>query len=252
MRYPETTAPITAPTPVAAPAFSAGSVIGRSFSIWFRNFVPFSIVTLVVHVPVLVLAGLAPLEGGPGWNVADRLLSGLASLVVTGALTYGVIASLRGGRAGLGTLFSAGFGKMGSVFAASFRMGLWLLLGTVLLVVPAIVWYCGLYVAVPVAVVEDVDSSDALERSRTLTKGHRWAIFAVVAVVFVVTILLASASGALVVLLEAVPHPIPVLLAATIIALVTAFGACAAAVAYHDLRVAKEGVTTEQLAKVFE
>ncbi len=33
-----------APTPAGRP-FSAGDVIGRSFSVWFRNFVPFSIVT---------------------------------------------------------------------------------------------------------------------------------------------------------------------------------------------------------------
>ena len=71
----------SAPPPVpavsmTAPVFSAGSVIGKSFSVWFANFVPFSIVTLAVYVPVFVLAALAPVDGGPGWNGMDRLFAG--------------------------------------------------------------------------------------------------------------------------------------------------------------------------------
>jgi hypothetical protein len=234
--------------------FSAGSVIGRSFSVWFANFVPFSIVTLAVYVPVFVLAALAPPEGGPGWDVLDRLLSGLSQLVVTGALTYGVLESLRGARAPVGALFGIGFQKMGWVFAVSFRVGIWVLLGTLLLVVPAIMWWCALFVAVPAAVVEANlgSSGDALQRSRDLTKGSRWGILAVALVVWVVTFVVAGAAGAFVALAQALPHPLPLLLATVAIALVSSFGACASAVAYNDLRVAKEGVSTADLVKVFE
>lgn len=234
----------------ATPAFSAGSVVGRSFSVWFGNFVPFSIVTLVVYLPIFVLAAVAPPEPEPGWNLADTLLSALANLVVTGALTHGVLESLRGGRAGLGALLSTGFRKMGWVFVVSLRVGLWVLLGAILLVVPAVVFYCGLYVAIPAVVVED-NGSDALARSRELTKDHRWAIFAVVAVVFVVTSVVVGLGGSLVVL-PGLPHPIPAILGTAVIALTSALGACASAVAYHDLRVAKEGVGTADLVKVFE
>lgn len=258
MRFttPEVTAPLPAPARTAVPAappFSAGGVIGRSLGVWFRNFLPFSIVTLVVHAPVFVLAAIAPPEAGSGWRLADQLLTGLAGLVATGALAYGVLESLRGGRAGLGTLFAVGFRKLGWVFLTSLGVGLWVLLGTILLVVPGIVWYCALYVAVPAVVVEPgIGASGALARSRELTKGRRWAVLAVVLVVFVVSIATGMLAGGLAATASGLPHPIPALVVTALTALVSSAGACAAAVAYHDLRVAKEGVATADLVKIFE
>ena len=181
---------ITAPPPAAAiqpgaPVFSVGTVVGKAFSVWFANFVPFSVVTLTVYIPLFVLAAFMPPEAGAGWNLADRFLSGLAGLVATGALTYGVLESLRDGRASIGALFGTGIGRMGTVFVVSLRVGLWILLGFLLLVVPGVMWYCALYVAIPAAAVETrlAGSADALQRSRDLTKGSRWAIFAVSLVV---------------------------------------------------------------------
>lgn len=245
--------PVPAAPPVAH-AFSAGSVIGKGFSVWFANFVPFSVVTLAVYLPVLVLAALKPPEGGAGWDLADLLLSALASLVTAGALTYGVLESLRGGRVSVGALFGTGFSKMGSVFAVSFRVGLWVFLGTLLLVVPGIVWYCSLFVAIPTVVVEASlpGSADVLERSRALTKGSRWGIFAVVLVVAVVGLASFGVAGLLGALAQVLPAPVPVVLATAVVALASTFGACASAVAYHDLRLAKEGVSTADLVKVFE
>lgn len=236
----------------ATPAFSAGSVISRSFSVWLGNFVPFSLVTLAAYLPSLALAAFAPPEPGQGWNLADTVLSGLSGLVTTGALTSGVLESLRGRRARVGSLFATGFRRMGSVFLVSLGIGLRLLFGAFLFVVPAIVWYCALYVAIPAVVVETELGVEALDRSRQLTKGHRWAVFAVVAVTLVVGTVVAALAGLLATLLEAVPHPIPSLVATICYVLVSALDACAAAVVYHDLRAAKEGVGTADLVKVFE
>ncbi len=252
---PSASAPLPVPAvQLGAPVFSAGGVIRKSFSVWFANFVPFSIVTLDVYVPVFVLAAFMPPAGGQGWNAADRVLSGIAGLVVTGALTSGVLGSLRGERASVGALFGTGFRKMGWVFAVSFRVGLWIILGTLLLVVPAIVWYCALFVAVPAVVVEANlgSSSDALQRSRDLTKGSRWAIFTIALVVAVVSAVAVLVGGVLAALAQALPQPVPIVIATAVIALVSSLGACASAVAYHDLRVAKEGVSTADLVKVFE
>lgn len=250
-------APVPPPAQAVLPApreFSAGGVVSRSFSVWFANFVPFSLVTLAVYVPVLVLAAAMPSEPGPGWTVLDRILSGLAQLVVTGALTYGVLESLRGGRAPVAALFATGFRKTGSVFATSFRVGLWVILGTLLLVVPGIVWYCALFVAIPAVVVERElgSSNDALQRSRELTSGHRWGILVVVVVVFIVTLLLTAAAAMFAAVAQALPEPVPVVVATAMIALASSLAACASAVAYHDLRLAKEGVATADLVKVFE
>lgn len=245
--------PVPALSP-AAPAFTAGGVIGKSFSVWFANFVPFSLVTLAVYAPIFVLAALMPPNGGSGWDLADRLLSMLAELVVAGALAYGVLEALRGGKVSTGALFGTGFRELGAVFAVSFRVGLWLLLGTILLVVPAVVWYCALFVAVPAIVVEAKlsSSADALQRSRDLTAGSRWAIFAVVLVVFGVRVASVAIAGVVGAVAQALPQPLPVLLAVAVVALASTLGACASAVAYHDLRLSKEGVSTAELVKVFE
>ncbi len=241
-----------APAPSPRP-FSAGAVIGRSFSTWFGNLVPFSVVTLLVNVPVFAIEALAPEGGSSGLEAAARVVSGLANLVVTAALTYGVLQSLRGESVPLGRLLGSGFSKMGSVLLVSIGFGLIVFLGFVLLVVPGVVALCALYVAVPAVVVEDVGPGEALGRSRTLTKGNRWGILAVALVVGVVTFVVAAVGGALVRLgASALPHPVPPLLSTAIVALLTPLGACAAAVAYHDLRVAKEGVDTAALVKVFE
>jgi hypothetical protein len=233
--------------------FSAGAVIGRSFATWLRNLVPFSVVTLLVNVPVFAIEALAPAGESVGIEGAARVVSGLANLVVTAALTYGVLQSLRGESVPLGRLLGTGFSKMGSVLLVSIAFGFIVFLGFVLLVVPGVVALCALYVAVPAVVVEDIGPGEALGRSRALTKGSRWSILAVALVVGAVTFVVAAAAGALVAFgASALPRPLPALLSTAIVALLTPLGACAAAVAYHDLRVAKEGVDTAALVKVFE
>ncbi len=245
-------APAVPSTPAARP-FSAGDVIGRSFSVWFGNLVPFSIVTLIVHVPVFLIVALAPAEGSSGADALANIVSALANLVVTGALTYGVLQALRGAPVPLGRLLGKGFAKLGSVFLVSLGLGVIVFLGILLLVVPGIIAACALYVAVPAVVVEDVTPGEALGRSRKLTKGSRWGMFVVGLVVAVVTLVAVGVSTVVLVGgASALPHPIPALVSTLLLVFTTPLGACAAAVAYHDLRVAKEGVDTAELVKVFE
>ena len=182
-----------------------------------------------------------------------NLVSAFANLVVTGALTFGVLQTLNGAPVPLGTLLKKGFAKVGSVLLVSFGYGLIVFLGILLLVVPGVIAMCALYVAIPAVVVEDVGPGEALGRSRALTKGSRWGILAVALVVGVVTLVAAGVAGVAAVRgTSALPHPIPALVSSALMVFATPLGACAAAVAYHDLRVAKEGVDTAALVKVFE
>jgi hypothetical protein len=244
--------PPASPAPLERP-FSAGEVIGRSFSVWLRNFVPFSVVTLLINVPLLVLAAAAPLDAGPAWSLLLNAVSGLAELVVAGALTYGVLEALRGSRVPLGMLLRTGFAKLGRVFVVSLGVGVRVFLGTLLLVIPGIVLFCRLYVAIPAAVVEPIDPTDAIDRSRTLTEGSRWGIFLVALVAFLVTLVVGGVAGLVLVLGgSALPPRVIAVLGTAIGALASPLAACASAVAYHDLRVAKEGVDPAALVKVFE
>jgi len=54
--------------------FSAGAVLGRSFSIWLKNLVPFMILTLLVFFPLIiytfvVVTGELTLEKVQTWAV---------------------------------------------------------------------------------------------------------------------------------------------------------------------------------------
>jgi hypothetical protein len=89
-----------------------------------------------------------------------------------------------------------------------------------------------------------------LGRSRQLTKGHRWKILGLQLVILIPAFVVGAIVGGLTaVILGSTFGPIINLLWN---AIWTAFFAIVLAVAYHDLRVAKEGIDTEQIAAVFE
>ncbi len=236
------------------PALSPGKVLGRSFSVWRANFVPFSIVALVVFLPVIAASAAAPPEAGVSWTALDRFLTTFCGYVAEGALAFGVLRAPDGQRTGIVSLLATGFAKSGKVFAVSLVVGLLIVLGLVALIVPGLVAAAAFFVAVPAVVVEPgADSSSAMERSRDLTRGHRWTILALLATVLAVQIALGLAFAVASGLLEdVVPHPVPAIAFNALFALTAPLGATAAAVAYHDLRVAKEGVATADLVKVFE
>jgi uncharacterized membrane protein len=108
--------------------------------------------------------------------------------------------------------------------------------------------------AVPACVVERLGPFRSLSRSRVLTKGYRGRIFGLL---FVTLLFGAIMSGILSAILGLIPAGSFGAAARQTIELIwnalwAAFFAIVIVVAYHDLRVAKEGVDTEQIAAVFE
>jgi hypothetical protein len=238
----------------AAPGFSAGQVIGRSFSVWFGNFVPFSFVALAVFLPEILFVVVMPDQGSAGWNVLDRLVSMLCGVIAEGAIAFGVLRALRGERTGIGALLERGLGKSRKVLGVSLVVAIIEVVGTVLLIVPGLMAACAFFVAVPAIVIETgADTDSAMKRSRVLTKGNRWAILAVLAVVVAVRLAVGGAADVGAGLVEdLLPHPVPAVLVSVVIALTVPLGAAAAAVAYHDLRVTQEGISTADLVRIFE
>jgi hypothetical protein len=247
------------PAPAVPIAFGVGSVMSRTFSVWTRNVVAFTSVGLVLHSPAIlatiVLGAPSPGESGSTAMVRGltNVLSALLSLVVTGALTFGVLQSLAGRPVRLGEILSVGFRRAWPILVVSLGVGLFVVLGGLLLVIPAFIAITALWLAVPASVAEPgIGAGAALRRSRALTKGHRLSIF----LVFVLFALVGLASGALALLVLRAPaafSPTVLLVLSQLVSvMVGTLGAAAPAVAYHDLRLAKEGVDTAQLAAVFE
>ncbi len=250
-------------------AFTIGRAISRTFSTWWHHAFAFSLLSLVASLPlwaVLLGGGIAPgvglpLDAGQG-AAAPGLPPGfwagyagtlLLLLVEMGAITHGVIHHLAGKEVSLGAMTAAGVRRALPVLVVGLLCYLVVSLGFVLLIVPGVILACMLAVAIPAAVVERPGILGALHRSRALTKGKRFAVFVVFLVLLVVAMGVAMFSSFALPMLTASFSPMLGGIVGAVVNLV--FGTLiwvAPGVVYHDLRVAKEGIATAQLAAVFE
>lgn len=123
--------------------------------------------------------------------------------------------------------------------------------GFLLLIVPGIIFYIALSVAIPALVEEDLGVIASMTRSWELTRGSRWRIFGlfiiliiaylvVSAILSFLTSMLGLGFGAFSSIMEGVLAMVFALLTAT-----------AAASLYIELRLVKDGATTEGLGAIF-
>jgi hypothetical protein len=124
------------------------------------------------------------------------------------------------------------------------------ILAVVLGIATVAILYTMWFVAVAACVVERRGPFAAMGRSKQLTKGHRWRIFGLILLLFLVSIIAS-------VLIELVLRRtggtiLTFLVTVAWTAIWGAYYAISVAVSYHDLRVAKEGVDIEQIVAVFD
>ena len=124
--------------------------------------------------------------------------------------------------------------------------------GFLLLIVPGIIAYCALSVAVPALVEERTGVIGAMERSAALTRGSRWRIFLLLLLFLLLYVVLIALTGGAAAAVgvgnpwvqagaDAVGAALTALLAAGMVASL-----------YVELRTVKEGATTDSLAAIFE
>lgn len=265
------------------PRFSVGTVIRASLAVLRANAWTFLGIILGVGLPagLLLMVAVVGLAGGQSPSISLENASGnqILALIIVGlvgmiayfliltALTFGALQSLRGRKAGIGACLSHGLSALPRAVLAglifSVVMGLvafivsWVvgavtghgaLAGIVLMAVFAFVVVV-FWVFLPVVVVERVGPIDCFFRSNTLTKGHRWSILGILALVVAANLvakLFAIGLGMI-----GAPAASGVLdFAASLFFL--ALGAVLAAVGYYLLRAEKEGFAEDDLVKVFD
>jgi hypothetical protein len=127
-----------------------------------------------------------------------------------------------------------------------------------LIFVPVVMLFLMWSMGSPACVVERLGPFRSLGRSRELTKGHRWKILGLFLATVIPGVIIGAIVGGLMGVILVLGQVGSFGTAAIqIISLIwnaiwTAFFAIVIVVAYHDLRVAKEGVDTDQIAAVFE
>ena len=208
-----------------------------------------------------VLFGLVP--GVPEWEAAPALVGGLVSvllwMVAQGALIRATAIHDTVGQARIGECAAAGLRTALPLLALAIVASIGVVIGWSLLLVPGVMLLTLWSVAAPAVVEERYGVLGALERSRALTKGARWRVFALFLVVIVLWWIVSALVGVGLIVGGGFRYAgqdgaaaLPFL--ALSLAVKTITTACWGTIQgslYLELRDWKDGPATEALAEVF-
>jgi hypothetical protein len=236
-----------------AVGLSVGNVLSRTFNIWSRNFVAFTILALVIQLPAILFGLFWPISADSTvYSRGTQILPMLLSFVTAGAVAYGVFQQLRGQPATVQQCLKVGMNRLLAVILTAIVVAVIVGIGYVLLVIPGIIASVILAVAIPVAVVEGAGVGDSIRRSAFLTKGYRMQIFVINLVLGLIVFAMALIVGMALAFIQGA-GAIRFTTVGTLIlsAILGALQAVATVVVYYELRVAKEQVDLEKIAAVF-
>jgi fumarate reductase subunit D len=243
----------TAPT---GREFRIGPIFTRSWSIYAANFLMFTLVAVVAGLPNQ-LGGDFESSAGVAQSIIAFIISVILYFVGQAVILYAAFQAMRGRDVIIGDAIGRAFSRFLSLLGISILVGLGVAIGFMLLIVPGIILALRWAVAVPACVVENKGPLESMRRSAELTKGHRWKVFGIWVLIAIVAIIILIIVGVFAGLGAVVAQGLGRVLIAGVIsliltAIVTAYSYVLNAMIYHDLRVAKEGVDTEQIAAVFD
>lgn len=243
--------------------FRVGDVLNRTWQVLTRNIVFFLGITLLVYLavflPLGVLVVLVVLAGaGIGsdgwWLIAVGIFLAVLLFIVLNTigqavLLFGTFQRLRGQPLRVGEALRRAFARFFPLVGVGMLYTLGLAVGFLLLVIPMFFAFVMWLVAVPACVVEGLGPIASLSRSADLTKGYRWRVFGLVCALSVINGIggqfFALALGLAGEWASGVGSGLWFVVS-------TALWNCALIMIYHDLRVAKEGIDTEQIAAIFD
>ncbi len=190
----------------------------------------------------------------------------VGNLAVQAAMARVVIAHVQGDPVSLRDCLAASFGKLLPLLALSFLVTAGMLVGFVLLIVPAVMLAVLWSVAAPALAVENLGVIAALRRSAALTAGHRWRIFGLMVLVVILYAMASSVLDTLMSMIGWAGAPL-LLLASGLVGIVAgiagglfslcvwtlsiAFWGALSASLYLELRTVREGPLANSLADVF-
>jgi len=251
---------------MTADKLEIGRVIQQTFEVLGRNFVTFLVLAVILTGIPTVIVGLIQMQANEtdsatiwAWFVTTGLISGVAGLVLQGALTYGAIHYLNDRRVNVTESITIGLRSFLPLFAVGLLYGLAVALGSLLLLVPGIMIAVAWCVAVPVLIAERKPVMDTFGRSAELTRGNRWRIFGLfliyILAYLVISAIIGALAGAWLLVggdsdLATGPGQIAVNFVTNVVS--SLIGATGGAVLYTELRRVREGATPNALAAIFD
>ena len=185
---------------------SIGRVFSRAFgTIGARPLTMFGISLLFGALPGVLInlagqstrlsAAAAFSEGVMAVSFGVFTLTLAFSFVAQGALVRATVAHSDGHDVRFADSAVAGLRKIVPLFILAILLGLGVMLGLLLLIVPGIILYLVWAVAAPALVEEDCGILGAFSRSADLTRGARWNIFAIQLVSLLFYYVIAAIAG---------------------------------------------------------
>jgi hypothetical protein len=252
-----------------------GRVISGTFQVLGRNALVFLALALLLSgIPAGIMGYLqaANMGGLQGGNIAFSpgvvesfaltwLVSIVTAAILQGALIYGTVQDMNGQRPNVGECLATGLRAFLPLIGVSILFALAVILGFVFLIVPGLMVICAWCVAVPALVAERTGVFGAFSRSAALTKGHRWRIFALLIVAWVIALVISMVIGAVATGASFASSgldpaalarsPVRIIGAAVANTLSAAIGSTGVAVLYVELRRARDGLGPQWLAEIF-
>lgn len=228
---------------------NVSSILSRTFSLIFGHPGTFLPIALIVCLP---LEELLPLKG------AMLFLNAVLSALVAGAIARATFQALTNNPVSLKDALGRIAPRMAEGAVVTLLVGLCLLAGIILLVIPGIIVYCMLAFSVQICLMENMKPIASLKQSRELTRGHRWPIFglSVIGMIFVIASLFALVFGleSIAALLSIDPENTSISAFIYMVALLpgAVFFNTLNAVMYFDLRNMKEGLGLQAATAVFD
>jgi hypothetical protein len=260
--------PGTPPGPGSIRPRTLGEILSAAFDVYKTNAANLVLIVAVVVVPLSFISALSihlvgtPDEhtvqvlGQPHTIVSSRSFAAAVAVAIIAA-AIGVIISavlqaaiLRGAaEATIGdpvdveASYRWGFRHFGSVLLLAVLVGLTVVVGLILLVIPGLIFLVFFSVSVPALVVENRRGTKAMGRSWNLVSGHFWHAVAVI----LVAAILAGIVGGIIGALGGSSWVLRWIFGAIAQIITSPFTALVSVLLYLDLRARKEALTADVL-----
>lgn len=184
-----------------------GATFSKVFDLYSKHAAPLLMWAAAVQVVIaLVMAVMfTAILGGANVGAAIVLvalgiaIAFVASFILSGAYIVGLDEVERGGAfPAFGDAWAKVKVRLGALIVTSLIAGIGILIGAILLIIPALVLMTWWAIAAPVVMLEDKTGFDALGRSRELVRGNGWTVFGLIVVVNLVAGIASNIIGGIV------------------------------------------------------
>lgn len=242
--------------------YSFGQTIGKGFNLYFDNFIPIALLSLICQIPMLLYAYYQKTMIFDTTHQFGSFLAGVVTMginvtleaVLSAFIVYLVAKKYLEGSLDMSRCQPAQktsfFSLILPVIGLALLVGLLTGVGFMACIIPGVIVSLGLCVSTEVLVVEGRGVSESISRSWNLTKGRRGDIFGLL---FISGLILCGLVFPVMIILGLLNLE-PLLseyLRILITAMITPFQACIIVVIYFNLRIEKEGFNIEHLVQQF-